>query len=114
MSDEPVNRYACPHPNDALDPRRYDGNHTVCHRCRTHVIVTIAHYASGLDTDTQYVDLVQRMNLESIKENEPVKLPNGVAGVCINCAQWQYWRVDGSIDCFNECRKRGLLCPSTS
>lgn len=113
QSDEPVQEVKpgdCTHPNDSLDRRRYDGNHTVCHACKTHILVGTVHYANGRNEAQQYTDLVEKLNRASIAANEPIKLPNGVLGVCTNCGQWQRGRhSDATVDCFNECRKRGLV-----
>ena len=98
----------CSHPNESLDPRRYDGNHTVCHLCKSHVLVGVAHYANGKNGEQQYNDIVEAMNKASIIANEPIKMPNGVVGVCVNCGQWQRRASDDSFDCCHECKKRGF------
>ena len=95
-------RCECTHPHDQVDPRRYDGVNTVCHRCKRHVSISVSHYANGETVDQQYHSMVKKLG------TIPAEFPPGATGVCSNCGQWQYPVTGATPDCFNECRRRGF------
>ena len=72
-------RFECVHPHDQVDPRRYDGVNTVCHKCQRHVAISVTHYANGESVDQQYRSMVKKL------KTIPYVLPLGVTGVCSNC-----------------------------
>lgn len=75
MSGEYKKPGNCDHPNEWIDQRRYDGNHTVCHLCRSHIMVNITHYANGTKPEEQYyavLDSLKKQSNPAVLAPEPI------------------------------------------